>query len=307
MDTSLPFLLSLAGFSVTLLCHLVFSPLLWSRIREYRTLPESKKLYLITLLASTVQAIFASIVTGFIITTGWLGDVRVYSKSQLGFTTMQVSFGYFVADLLFCLYFPRLRNEFVVSMIFHHTTSIIGIGLGLYYQGKLMYFVVCQFISECSTPFTNLHRVLNDLKRRSGFWYWFAFYGKVIAFFLCRILFIPWHWYELLLSLADPPSSLHLRVWTCVICAAFDVLNVYWFCRMIRRLLMNCWNGKTKKATVDETTLTPQLEVAFKNSESEYGKDVLNNVNKKKGCNTPVWNESLVTQHEFLHEVSSRK
>ena len=238
---SLPFLLSLAscaGFSVTFLCHLVFSPLLLSRIREYRTLPESKKLYLITLLASTVHAVFASIVTGFIITTGWLGDVRVYSKSQLGFTTMQVSFGYFVADLLFCLYFPRLRNE--LGSMAHHVAGIIGIGLGLYCQGKFMYFIVYRFISECSTPFVNLRFVLHFLNHRSGFWYYFASIGMVITFFLCRILAFPWHWYELLLGLADPASSLvppHLRVWTCINYAAFDVLNVYWFYRMMIGLL----------------------------------------------------------------------
>ena len=70
--------------------------------------------------------------------TGAMGTNLVYSKSQLGFTVLQLSIGYIVADFVFCCMDSNLRWD-KASMI-HHMAVIIGVWLVLYFQGKFMFF-----------------------------------------------------------------------------------------------------------------------------------------------------------------------
>ena len=89
-----------------------------------------------------------------------MGTNLVYSKSQLGFTVLQLSLGYFVADFVFCCMDSNLRWD-KASMI-HHIAVIIGVWLTLYFQGKFMFFVFARFISELSTPVVNTFWVLQS-------------------------------------------------------------------------------------------------------------------------------------------------
>jgi len=241
--SSLPYIFTpafVASFIVTLLCPFVVCPLLFPvLIPRYNSLGETKS-HFNTLLSSTIHAVIASSLTIYILAFGVLGTNRVFSKSPLGFTLMQISLGYFVADMFVCLQDPLLRKD--IGSMFHHLAGIIGIGLGLYHQGWFAFFIVYRIISELSTPFVNLRWVFYELgpPYKDSFWYYFASFGMVVTFFLCRILVIPWHWYEVLVTISHPSAliaPLILRVWTCINYIMFDVLNLYWFGKMIRRLV----------------------------------------------------------------------
>jgi len=241
--SSLPYIFTPAfvvSFIVTLLCPFVVCPLLFPvLIPRYNSLGETKS-HFNTLLSSTIHAVIASSLTIYILVFGVLGTNRVFSKSPLGFTLMQISLGYFVADMFVCLQDPLLRKD--IGSMFHHLAGIIGIGLGLYHQGWFAFFIVYRIISELSTPFVNLRWVFYELgpPYKDSFWYYFASFGMVVTFFLCRILVIPWHWYEVLVTITHPSAlivPLVLRVWICVNYIMFDVLNLYWFGKMIRGLV----------------------------------------------------------------------
>ena len=110
---------------------------------------DKKKGFLISLPGSTLHAVIISFTTCYMLLTGAMGTNLVYSKSQLGFTVLQLSLGYFVADFVFCCMDSNLRWE-KASMI-HHMAVIIGVWLVLYFQGRFMFFC------DCSLHFRTLH------------------------------------------------------------------------------------------------------------------------------------------------------
>lgn len=246
----------IASFTVTLLCLFVVCPLLFPiLIPRYRSLG-SRRSHFDTLLSSTIHAVVVSSLTCYIFMFGVLGTNRVFSKSPLGFTTLQISLGYFIADFYGCLHDPNLRKD--IGSLLHHVAGIIGIGLGLYHQGLYAFFIIFRLLSELSTPFVNLRWVFYELgpPYKDSLWYYVASLGMVISFFLCRILVLPWLWYQLLTTIVHPSSVIVppvLRVWICINYTMFDVLNVYWFGKMIRGAIKVCRNWQ-KKASFADTT-----------------------------------------------------
>ncbi len=235
--SSLPYIISpvsLISFVVTLVCPLVLSPLLWPWITPMYHSIGSRRSHFNTLLSSTIHAVVVSDLTVYALGFGLLGTNRVFSKSMLGFTILQVSIGYFVADFVVCLFDPLLRRD--LGSMLHHIAAIIAIYLGLLHQGKFMFFIVYRLVAELSTPFVNLRWVYYTLGKKRSKRYIFASFGMMISFFFCRIVVIPWHWYEFLNTITDPASSivpLPLRIWTLINFGVFDMLNAYWFSKMV--------------------------------------------------------------------------
>ena len=242
--SSLPYLLnpvSVAAFFATLFVCFVVSP----RIRLYLAkacgeLPECSTKYFDTLLGSTVHAVVVVAFTFYIMAFGLLGEYRVISKSPLGFITLQVSLGYFVADIVITLLDPKLRSDNIKGSLMHHLAGIIGIGLCLYFQGKLMYFIVGRLISEASTPFVNLRWILNEFHITDGKLFKTAAYGMLVTFFTARIVTMPWYWYETYHCFMHPAGIVvdpFLKVWPICIFLVFDMLNLYWFYRIARGVI----------------------------------------------------------------------
>lgn len=227
----------LISFVATLLSPCYLSPRLWRVLLPANRAPPRNK-HFHTMLSSTVHAIISSSLSVYILWYGLMGTNRIFSKLPLGFTTMQISLGYFVGDFIVCLCDPKLRSD--KGSMAHHLAGIVGLSLGLYHQGIGMFFIVYRLIAELSTPFVNLRSILLDLgfKQRNVL-HIFAGMIMLIMFFLCRVIVIPWHWYEILTTVTTEECVLHiplfLRVWLGVNYLAFDVLNIYWWWRMVRR------------------------------------------------------------------------
>ena len=229
--------ISLTSFALTLLSPII-SPLLCPILSpKYTTLGDQTP-HGNTMLSSTIHAIVTTILAAYIFAFGVMGTNRLFSQSPLGFAVMQISLGYFVADFLVCLWYPKLRND-IGSMI-HHLAGIIGILLSLSHHGKLMFFIVYRQTAELSTPFVNLFWFLHTYKLKESWWYMFASIGMLITFFLTRIIVMPWHWYEVVSMIFSPASSvdnfmpLGYKIWICINYLAFDAVNVYWLNKMIK-------------------------------------------------------------------------
>ena len=237
-DSSLPFLLnpvSVAAFFTTLfVCFVVSPPIRLYLAKVCGELPERSTKHFDTLLGSTVHAVVVVAFTFYIMAFGLLGEYRVFSKSSLGFITLQVSLGYFLADLVIVLMDPKLRSD--KGSLMHHLAGITGIGLCLYFQGKLMYFIIARLISEASTPFVNLRWILHEFHITDGKLFKTAAHGMLVTFFTARIVTMPWYWYETYHCYMHPGIVLVpdcFKVWAICNFLVFDMLNLYWFYRMV--------------------------------------------------------------------------
>ena len=236
---TLPFLISpafLTSFCISLLTPYLVSPLLWSILLPVNKNPPKSNMYFHTMLTSTIHAIVSALLTSYLLVYGMMGINRVFSKSSLGFMTMQISLGYFVGDFIVCLCDAKLRAS--TASLIHHVAGIVGLSLSLFFQGKLMFFVVYRLIAEFSTPFVNLRYILSDLQRKDGHAYLFAGFSMLITFVICRIIVIPWHWYEIVTTLVTEEAAviipLFFQVWLGGTYLLFDVLNVYWCYKIVR-------------------------------------------------------------------------
>ena len=223
------------SFSATLLSPYCVSPLLWRILLPASKRPSRTDMHFHTMLSSTVHALISSLLCVYIMWYGLMGTNRIFSDLPLGFTTMQISLGYFVGDFIVCLLDPKLRRD--KGSMMHHVAGIVGISLSLFHQGKAMFFVVYRLIAECSTPFVNLRSILSDLGEKDKPLYIFTGVNMLITFIVCRIIVIPWHWYEILKTVMAEECALLiplvLRVWLGFNYLVFDILNVYWCYRII--------------------------------------------------------------------------
>ena len=238
--SSLPFLfnpVSAAAFFSTLFFCFIVSPPIRIYLGKICTakLPKSSNMHFDTLLASTIHAVLAVTFSSYSLAFGLLETYRVFSKSSLGFVTLQVSLGYFVADLVIILLDPKLRSD--KASLMHHIAGIVGLVLSLHFQGKLMYYLIFRLISELSTPFVNMRWVLYEFRITNGILYRAAAYGMMATFFFTRIITMPWFWYDFYYCFMHPGIVIvpdFFKVWAVCNFSAFDVLNLYWFYKMVR-------------------------------------------------------------------------
>lgn len=249
-SNSIPYFItpvSVISFLFSPLTAYTLSPLLWSMILPANKTPPRSNVYFHTLLGSTLHAFVVSLLTIYLMVYGLMGTNRVWSKSPLGFATMQISFGYFVGDFIVSLLDPKLRSD--SGMLVHHVAGMVGIGLSLFYQGKFMFFVVYRLIAECSTPFVNLRYVLANFGQKNGSLYASVGISMLASFILCRIIVIPWHWYEYSTTIVTEEAAvvvpLFFRLWLGGNYLVFDVLNIYWCYKIVKGMI----KFFTKKST----------------------------------------------------------
>ena len=234
--TAASFLLSLA---LSLLVSPAVSPLLTSK---YRSLGRDKRTF-DTLWASTLHAVAVAAMSLYLLAHGLVGTdphSRVDSpRVPLAFSILQTSLGYFAADFTVCMSDEKLRVD--RGSLLHHLVGLSSLVVVLSTRGGYMYFILLSFLSEFSTPFLNLFYVMRLTSNEASRWFTFASVGMLVSFFLCRIVVMPWHWYAGVTSMLHPtlPSSrlVSIRVFEPLLLIHFvvlDVLNIYWFGRMVR-------------------------------------------------------------------------
>ena len=251
--SSLPFIFAPPFFiSVVMVfvCTWILSPLLGGKVvPKFKSFKLKDKSYFKTIPSSTIHAIVTVSLSTYILINGLMGSNRFFSKSQLGFVNMQITLGYFIGDFIVVLFDPHLRNDF--PFIVHHIAGIIGLSLGLYLQGKGMFFIVYRMLGETSTPFLNAFYLFRMTDNKENKWFLFISWAMLITFFIFRIIVIPWHWYEILRAVFHPAAPqfipVFFRFWLGINYLAFDVLNLFWFRKMVQGAIKHLVSTTKKK------------------------------------------------------------
>ncbi len=225
-----------ASFAVILLCRYVLSPILAKALVQKDRLKRlgRKKGLFHSYLGSAVHAVEGFVFAMYILSVGELGKDRIFSMSRNSITALQLTMGYSLADTVVCLLDPHLRT--VYSNLLHHMCMIVGITMGLYHQ-LYLYFIVYRLLAEFSTPFVDWRAVIYEVGDKNGRWYHVASIAMTISFFLCRVMVMPWHNYALLSAIFSTEAAVipwYLNLYMIFNYAAFDMLNLYWFYKMLR-------------------------------------------------------------------------
>ena len=220
----------LITFLLSLLIPYLVSPPFWSLLLPSSKNPPRSNMYFHTVLTSTIHAIVSTVLALYLLVSGEVNSNHAFSKSHLGFVTIQFSLGFYIGDYIVNLLDPKLRADW--GGMIHHAAAVGGLVFCLYYQGLFMFFVVYRLITECSQPFINLSYVLHELEFHDGMLYTCASVVMLVVFIFCRIIIIPWHWYVIVTTVATEEAVLLVplifRVGLVGSYFIFDVLNVLW-------------------------------------------------------------------------------
>ena len=220
----------------SLLIPYLVSPPFWSLFLSSKNPPRSN-MHFHTVLTSTIHAFVSVVLALYLLFSGEVNSNHAFSKSHLGFVTIQLSLGFFIGDCIVNLLDPKLRAD--RGGMIHHAAAIGGLVFCLYYQGLFMFFVVYRLITECSQPFVNVRYVLHELECIDGMLYTCASVAMWVVFILCRIVVIPLHWYVIVTTVATEETFLLVpplfRVGLVCNYLVFDFLNVCWCYTMMNK------------------------------------------------------------------------
>lgn len=193
---------------------------------------------------SSFHAAVATILSIFILLTDeGLGQNKVlYTSFGISFT-LNVSIGFLAYD---CLIMFMHRNEFEWAYAVHHCVSIIA-----FYActtiGVFPYIALCRLISEASTVFINNRWILLTLNKKDSKIYFWNGLAVMAVFFVVRIVAIVPNWVTFFDQMETPAwNSIGFKhKFICVSSSApLDVLNVYWFYKIMRTIIRH-----SKKST----------------------------------------------------------
>ena len=158
------------------------------------------------------------------------------AKSALGFMTVQISFSHLAAETLTALLFLRSYVKMDLQSFTHHFVSCIALLLSLNYPETLLLPAILRLFSQISNPFHVVRHIMQEHMMFDSLIYLVNFVLLAAAFFICRIGVIPFFWlvyvHYVITSISAP-----VLVITGSICLVLDVLNLYWFCCMIYKLI----------------------------------------------------------------------
>lgn len=177
----------------------------------------------------------------------------LYSSFAISFT-LNFSIGYLAFDMLIML---MHRSEFEWFFVVHHIVSVVA-----FYccstAGVFPYIALCRLISEGSTPFLNNRWFLLTLNKKESKLYIYNGIVLIIVFALVRIVQIIPNW-MIFFQLMNTPewSSIELRYkLVCVgSCIPLDVLNLYWFSKIINIILKVIVGGNRKEKSLSHKKL----------------------------------------------------
>lgn len=231
------------SFAATLLCSYVLSPTILNVIAPNQKFGR-KAMYVHTYITSTIHAVVTCMAALIALAQGDLGKDRTFGVNSAGVTALHVTVGYTLGDTLIILMDPYLRS--IYSSLLHHVAMIAGLLLCLYYE-LFLFFVICRVLSEFSTPFVNLRGVLSEIGNKKGQLYVAASILMMVTFFLCRVVVIPLHTYALfavLVSTEASTVSMSLKMTMVLNTVTFDILNMFWFYKILRGGYKFFFHGK---------------------------------------------------------------
>jgi len=239
--------------SVLASSHLLFKLTLGA---NYDRLSVPLKLDLTSRVTSTVNAVYLGIAAMRALLTApktellnpWHHTISLFS--QFGVNCL----AYFAVDfgVVFALLYGDWKRvgaaqafslaNLNMQTLFHHVLGVLGTGI-CWFTGNFHYFALFRATAEWSTPFLNLRAALITAQKyglsfssalpRLINWSSIAF---AVLFFVTRLLPVPWFWKQVFSSWHRLRTTSTIKAIFIFICASVDILNLFWFSLIFKRL-----------------------------------------------------------------------
>lgn len=174
-------------------------------------------------------------------------------KAHTLWSTRMVTFtcGYFMHDLLTCLMdFSSWGGGYLLHALSCFTVFFLGSN-----QGTLHFYGACFLLWELSTPFVHVRWLLKSIGKERTLLYTVNGLLMMAVFFLCRNVFgviascLFWMDSEKELVAEDPQFSPQF-LWAFRVCnVVLNLLNLFWFCKMVVGALALLFQRPSKRKT----------------------------------------------------------
>ena len=226
-------ILCLSTAAITVVCFALSHVFVGSSKNDAR---RSKGLPLQLMLGTMIHSVVVSLLTTRIIF--FSHSMVGAAKSALGFVTVQISFSHLAAETLTAFFFlPSYAKENFQNLT-HHFVSCIALLLSLNYSEAMLLPAILRLFSQMSNPFHVVRHIMKEHVMFNSLIYLVNFLLLAATFFISRIGVIPFFWL-IFIQYVIPSISLPVLVlWVIgTICLMLDILNIYWFCCMIYKLI----------------------------------------------------------------------
>ncbi|CAH1241235.1 TMEM56 [Branchiostoma lanceolatum] len=213
---------------------------------SYKRLEKKLRLEMNRNVSSTTCSIILSLLSWYVFfCRPEVSPTHVEMDQPIVRLTVSIFLGHTVSEILAMAYQGTLLEE--KAMLCHHVSSLFSGYVGVMRDG-FPYFVVLFLMSELSTPFVSLRESLYFTGKVKSKAYTLNGYVMVVTFFLGRIAIIPHYWYHMyphvvsgkIFQVGWDSAVTGIFLWT-----VLNVLNIYWFYRMLRGALKHLVNKKS--------------------------------------------------------------
>lgn len=219
-----------------MLIFLIVSPNI-SRLTSitYKTLKSNHTLEWNNRFTSTAFSIIVSTISLYVLTVDHaIALSPLLYKSNLVQTNIAIVMGYILSDMTIVISNYKIIGD--LFTLLHHCFSVVGYGYALTYS-VMPYFANFRLICELSTPLVNMRWFLYAAgHNKKSIYFFINGITMTLMFFTVRIAIIPVYWYKVF-TVIDSPLWLqmkHLRYVMIVTCVILDVINLFWFKKMLR-------------------------------------------------------------------------
>jgi len=204
----------------------------------YRNLTSAQKIDWSTRINSTINALVVGFICVYmlIIDRGLEANPLLY-KSYLLKTNLSIVIGYLISDtLISTIHYKQIGDPFTFA---HHFVAAYAFAYVLTLN-VMPYFANFRLLAELSTPLVNIRWYLDALKfPKTSKWFIFNGLFMTIIFFFVRIVAMPIYWWKVYIAASAPLWSHmgHFRFVLIGVCIVLDLINLYWFSKMVRGCL----------------------------------------------------------------------
>ncbi|CAF0720232.1 unnamed protein product [Adineta steineri] len=207
-------------------------------IENYKHLTIAQKIEWSTRINSSINSFTVGIICVYmmIVDRGLDENPLVY-KSYLLKTNLSIVIGYLLSDsVIVIIHYKKIGDLFTMS---HHLVSMYAF-IYVLTLNVMPYFANFRLLAELSTPLVNIRWFLDTLKfpKTSKA---FVLNGVLMTliFFFVRIVAMPIYWWKVYTVAITPLWSHmgHFRYVLINVCIVLDIINLYWFSKMVQGCL----------------------------------------------------------------------
>ncbi|CAF1175538.1 unnamed protein product [Rotaria sordida] len=223
------------SFTLFIFLYKFINPILSNLlIKDYKMFTLAQKIDWSTRINSSINSLTVGIICIYMMIAdhGLEANPLLY-KSYLLKTNLSIVIGYLLSDTaISMIHYKKIGDPFSMA---HHLVSVYAFSYVLTLN-VMPYFANFRLLAELSTPLVNIRWFLDTLKfsKTSKA---FVFNGilMTLVFFFVRILAMPIYWWKVY-TVAITPLWIHMghfRFVLIFVCTILDIINLYWFSKMV--------------------------------------------------------------------------